>query len=309
MYVAYVCMYQPLLTSTWTPKKAILFSVCVSNIHCTQLLFSSWLNTAIYFRYSIFFKCMSLLQIHVLCVMFLCLVLSCGFLYLISMSLYCVLLCLMFWFSMPHCVLLVSPMFFPCLPLSVVFLPPSFFLCAPPPRYLTWPPPSSISSPVPHLVVTVWVLLFMLLAVCSPLVVCLGFEFCFFDLNFAYWLYFVLLFLGATLSCWFFSTFLLSPSDCFCTWLPWFFGSCPVSYIWQYAVLSMHFDIWWHNTDKMRCLRERLKFQVIKFIISSLHKNFNCVVRSGESTEYNSCGHISWQHRPAITKLCACLEQ
>ena len=40
------------------------------------------------------------------------------------------------------------------------------FSCAPPPRYLTWPPPSSLSSPVPRLVISVCV--FSLCVSCSP---------------------------------------------------------------------------------------------------------------------------------------------
>ena len=33
-------------------------------------------------------------------------------------------------------------------------------------------------------------------------------------------------------------------------------------------------------------------------------QNLNHVIQSDESTEYNSCGHTTWQHRPAITKRC-----
>ena len=42
--------------------------------------------------------------------------------------------------------LLCSPLW---LLLSVVLFPPGFLLCAPPPHYHTWPPPASLSSPVP----------------------------------------------------------------------------------------------------------------------------------------------------------------
>ena len=59
------------------------------------------------------------------------------------------------------------PMFFPLAP-SVYCIVPFMFSCAPPLRYHTWPPPSSLSSPVPRLVISVCVF-----SLCVPLTPCL----------------------------------------------------------------------------------------------------------------------------------------
>ena len=68
--------------------------------------------------------------------------------------------------SMPSCVLSVSPVFFRlCMFVSLclsVFCPLCF-----PSRYLTWPPPSSLSSPVPRLIVSVCVF-----SLCFPSCLC-----------------------------------------------------------------------------------------------------------------------------------------
>ena len=162
---------------------------------------------------------------------------------------FCVVLC--FHFPCPLMCPLSSPENFPMFPLVSFCLlglfTPCFVLCAPPPRYLTWPPLFSLSSPIPLRFISVCVfsvslpcspcpftvsvcissclclclplilLLFMLLSVSSPLMVCFGFEFCIFELNFAFWLYFVLpLFL--LLLC-------LLSLFVFCNWLPWFLYS------------------------------------------------------------------------------------
>ena len=58
------------------------------------------------------------------------------------------------WPSVSFKFLLCSPLW---LPLSVVLFPPGFLLCAPPPRYHTWPSPSSLSSPVPRWFISVCV--------------------------------------------------------------------------------------------------------------------------------------------------------
>ena len=75
--------------------------------------------------------------------------------------------CLVLYFliSMPSCVsgpLSVSVV----LPSVCSSVPPCSLLCAPPPRYHTWPPPSSLSSPVPRLVISVCV--FSLCLPCTP---------------------------------------------------------------------------------------------------------------------------------------------
>ena len=96
------------------------------------------------------------------------------------------------------------------LPLSVVLFPPGLFLCAPPPRYHTWLPSSSLSSPGPLHVISVCVFPSLLVrslslfSVCIlslvvhapvhapvrtpvPCLVCFGFEFSMFELNFDFW--------------------------------------------------------------------------------------------------------------------------
>ena len=63
----------------------------------------------------------------------------------------------------------------------------------------------------------------------------------------------------------------------------------------------MHFDMSWHNTDKMGTIYERDYNFIGEFAI-----NENRVIQSGQSTEYNS-----WSHHLAAqtSKLGACLEQ
>ena len=46
------------------------------------------------------------------------------------------------------------PSFSLCL---LILFPLGFLLCAPPPRYHTWPSPYSLSSPVPHLFISDYV--------------------------------------------------------------------------------------------------------------------------------------------------------
>ena len=56
-------------------------------------------------------------------------------------------------------------MFFPLSPSVCITVPPMFSpLCSSPAHYHTWPPPSSLSSPVPRLVISV--------CVCSPCLPC-----------------------------------------------------------------------------------------------------------------------------------------
>ena len=107
------------------------------------------------------------------CVVFLYLVF--GFLYLIYVFVSCLVSHVLFFHAL-MCPLS-SPVYFPCwismpscvsCPLIVSCVLPSgtlcllygslhVFSCAPPPRYLTWHPPSSLSSPVPRLVISVCV--------------------------------------------------------------------------------------------------------------------------------------------------------
>ena len=103
--------HTPKLSGRKTTKTDFMaFGVC-----CSVYLESWHLNVILILRQYLpylrsLLSCqVSWLRICVLCVVFLCLVLSCGLLYLISMSLYRVLLCCMFWFSMPHCVSCVLP--------------------------------------------------------------------------------------------------------------------------------------------------------------------------------------------------------
>ena len=66
--------------------------------------------------------------------------------------------------------LLCSPLW---LPLSVVLFPPGFLLCAPPLCYHTWPPPSSLSSPVPRWFISVCVFSLCVPFTPRPVIVCI----------------------------------------------------------------------------------------------------------------------------------------
>ena len=83
-------------------------------------------------------------------------------------------------FFMPH-VPLIS-LFFSCglpsvsLCLSALF-PPGLLLCSPPIRYLTWPPPSSLSSPVPRWFISVCVFGLCVSFTPCPVIVCLPYGF------------------------------------------------------------------------------------------------------------------------------------
>ena len=78
----------------------------------------------------------------------------------ILVSCLCIMSCVMFLFF--HALLCLLSFKFSCglpsvsLCLSALF-PPGLLLCAPPCRYHTWLPPSSLSSPVPRLVISVCV--------------------------------------------------------------------------------------------------------------------------------------------------------
>ena len=122
---------------------------------------------------------------------------------------------------------------FPCFKFSCVFscvlpsvslcllvlFPPGFLLCAFPPHYHTWPPPSSLSSLVPHLVINVCCFGLCLPCTPCPVIVCsclLLFPvppwyvfFFFWTLNFAF-LIWTLLFVGTlfSLGCYFVLLFL-----------------------------------------------------------------------------------------------------
>ena len=117
----------------------------------------------------------------------------------------------------------------PLSPLIIVLFPPCFLLCAPLSHYHTWPPPSSLPSPVPCLIISVCVLslcfpsclwsvhclclrllLLMILRISSPLMVCFGFEFSMFDLYFAFFFALCL-----TVCLFFLLHCPLSPCDCF----------------------------------------------------------------------------------------------
>ena len=106
---------------------------------------------------SLFVSVMTLESCH--CVMFrlcFCLIFSC----LCIMSLYHV-----FWVSMPHCVS--CPLSFsyvlPSVSLCLLHCSLHVFSCAPPPCHHTWPPPSSLSPPVPCLIVSVCQCVYMTL--------------------------------------------------------------------------------------------------------------------------------------------------
>ena len=107
-------------------------------------------------------------------------------------------LCFMFGFSMSHVSFKFSCVF-SCVP--VVSLVPSWFspLCFSPPRYHTWSPPSSLSSPVPRLIISVCVVpalfvrsLYLSAPACSQFPLVCVFQFLHFDLNFGFNLYFAL---------------------------------------------------------------------------------------------------------------------
>ena len=198
---------------------------------------------------------------------------SCGVLYLISI---------------PSCVLSVSPVSFPlsmfvsvCLS---VFSPLCFL-----PRYLTWPPPSSLSSPVPRLTVCVCVF-----SLCFPSCLCLfvasvwclwlsdvlpeflvfpqwfvffwggDFDSCIFDLSFV-WLFLLWLLLCIFVL----FLFLRDPASCLnnCVWAHLLFPSS----MWQFSLcanvepqLYIYFNEFNHKPNHLLS-GDRLKIQIKMF--------------------------------------------
>ena len=138
----------------------------------------------------------------------------------ILVSCLCIMSCVMFLFF--HALLCLLSFKFSCglpsvsLCLSALF-PPGLLLCAPPCRYHTWLPPSSLSSPVPRLVISVCVFSLCVPFTPCPVIVCIlslvvhapvsclvgfGFSFaflCMFDLNFVILLCYFVSSLVATL--------------------------------------------------------------------------------------------------------------
>ena len=137
-YKSWFCFYQPIIRLV----KKLNFLKVYGSFVC---LYVSWLWFHIILSCSCVWICLV-----VSCIWFPCLcIMSCVLIFHAPLSFKC---------------LLCSSL---CLPLSVVLFPPCFLLCAPLPRYITWPPPSSLSSPVPRLIISVGVL-----SLCFPSCLC-----------------------------------------------------------------------------------------------------------------------------------------